>query len=90
MIGLYLVALAASSAELSIPQSVVVSEEVSYALHARQEVRNGKTYNVLLAPSCKNKVPKCKPFQREWTDKIKLLPGDIITPEGLILREVKS
>jgi hypothetical protein len=58
------------------------------AIATRQEIRNGKLYDVLLAPSCKSKKPICKPWQREWTDSIQMLPKDIVTPEGLILREV--
>jgi hypothetical protein len=57
---------------------------------SRQEIRNGKLYDVMLAPSCKNKQPRCKPWQREWNDSIKTLPGDTVTPDGLILREVAN
>jgi hypothetical protein len=77
MIGM-LLALAASASTV-VPQPTIGS---------RQEIRNGKLYDVSLAPSCKSKQPKCKPWRREWNDSIKLLPTDIVTPEGLILREV--
>jgi hypothetical protein len=58
------------------------------AIISRQEIRDGKLYNVLLAPSCKSKRPTCKPWQQEWTDSIRMLPGDVVTPDGLTLREV--
>ncbi len=74
-------ALAFLAAALSVPA-------VPAAIISRQEIRNGKLYDVLLAPSCKSKQPTCKPWQREWNESVKMLPGDIVTPEGLILRKV--
>ena len=75
-----LLALAAASSESAGKAGVAV----------RQEIRNGRLYDVMLAPSCKNKQPKCKPWQREWNDAIKTLPGDTVTEDGLILREVTN
>ena len=63
---------------------------VAVSIVSRQEIRNGKLYDVSLAPSCKSKKPVCKPWQREWTEGTPMLPSDIVTPEGLILREVTN
>ena len=60
---------------------------VPIAIVSREEVRDGRLYDVLLAPSCEGNVPICEPWERNWTDGLRLLPGDTVTPEGLILRE---
>ena len=68
--------------------AAVSTSSAPVAIVSRQEIRDGKLYNVLLAPSCKSKKPICQPWQREWTEAIKMLPGDVVTPDGLVLREV--
>lgn len=54
---------------------------------SREEVHEGKLYDVFLAPPCSNKSAICDPWERVWTDAIKTSLGEIVTPEGLILRE---
>ena len=68
--------------------STVSSAVPQLSTVVRQEIRNGKLYDASLVPSCKSMQPNCKPWQREWNETIKMLADDIVTPEGLILREV--
>ena len=58
-----------------------------YPSISRIEVVDGKTFEVFLAPACKNKSAKCKAWERDWPVNSKPAIGDVITPEGLVYRE---
>jgi hypothetical protein len=72
---------------MALTASAAVSAAVPVAITSREEIRDGKLYTVYLAPPCKEKAPACQPWQRSWNDSIQMLPGDVVTPDGLILRK---
>ncbi len=64
--------------------------QVSIAVISREEIRDGKTYEVSLAPPCKDKRPICKPWERAWNENLQMEVGDVVTPDGFVLREKKD
>ena len=62
----------------------------SYVLFSREEIRDGKVFQVFLAPACKDQKPACEPWERAWPANWVPRPGDVITSEGFILREKKD
>ena len=65
----------------------VANAQCAYPSMSRQEVKDVKTYDVFLAPSCKNGKVVCKAWERDWPVNGKPTIGDVISPEDLVYRE---
>jgi hypothetical protein len=73
------------------PASLVAGvAQTAVVIVSREEIHDGKLYDVFLAPPCSERRAICEPWERGWGDGIQVLPGNVVTPEGLVLREKRN